>query len=203
MDNTEDSNSVFTPTNRVFVNLIGNYLDTGQVKFYEEAYKKLFAVSILMVEDYIETADYYESLSPAEDIAQEFWIAVFEKKFGAFNMAVSLKNFTIDAIRKAAAQKRGGDCFKRDKLIESQVEGFDTNDKTPEHYAEVDYQIQIIKNYVADLPKSKQRIAYLGILDTAGPQDIAKEVGVSQPYVTKVLNEIRAEVKELLTSDTL
>ena len=189
--------------NRIFADLIGKYLDTGQETFYTAAYSKLYEGTVRMVEDHIDSADYYEALSPAEDIAQSFWMAVFEKKYEAFNMVVSLRNFTIDEIRKAASQKRGGDFYQTDAAPTSDWGHLAADEKTPEHYAEVDNQIQIIKNYVADLPKSKQRIAYLGILDTAGPEDIAKEVGVTKQYASKVLLEIRTDVRELLTSDTL
>tara|TARA_R110000787_G_scaffold5761_1_gene20688 strand:- start:3399 stop:4001 length:603 start_codon:yes stop_codon:yes gene_type:complete len=184
--------------NDTFNDLIGKYLETEQDKYYVKAYAALFDFTCF----YAGKQLFGNNELLPEDVAQEFWICVYQNKFEAFNMIVSLRNFIIDKQRKAYALKRGGGNFldliateeERDELLGG-------DEKDGEYYSQVRDTMDIVEKYIDTLLHKKKQIARLILLDGWTQQEVSERLQVTQGYVSKEIIKIKQDLQELLTND--
>jgi len=190
-------------SNQKFNDLISKFLDTGDDKYYSAAYNNLFKFTLKIIREGISESRYLTALPNAEDIAQNFWMDVYEKKIEAFNMIVSVQQRITREIIKANAQKNGG-LLDRVNLFETNsLDWLAHDEKDPSYWAEVDDQVRQIHEYIETLPKERKQVCKLGILDCVTPTEMQTDYGIQRPFASRVLTQERAKIKELLTNDTL
>jgi len=187
--------------NQKFNDLISKYRATGDDKYYSAAYSSLFDYTLQLVRDGIAESSYLTALPDVEDIAQNFWIDVYEKKVDAFNMVVSVHNKVVDEIRKANTQKNGGDLSRVNLKETGSLDYLANDEKDPSYWAEVDDQVRQIHEYIETLPKERKQVCKLGILDCVTPTEMQTEYGIQRPFASRVLTQERAKIKEMLTNE--
>jgi len=187
--------------NQKFNDLISKFLDIGDDKYYSAAYSSLFDYTLQLVRDGIAESSYLTALPDAEDIAQNFWLDVYEKKIEAFNMVVSVHNKVVDEIRKANTQKNGGELTRVNLKETGSLDYLANDEKDPSYRAEVDDQVRQIHEYIEALSPSRRTICKLGILDCTTPTEMAAEGHASRGYAEQVIREEKAKIKEMLTNE--
>jgi len=197
----QHSDEVTNINNVIFNDLIGKYLDTGQVRFYEAAYKKLFDISVAVINRAVDGIENYSELPTSEDIAQNFWMDVFEGKYKAFNMIVSLNEKVVDELRRANALKRGGGHVLVGITKDAMLDFIASDSKDPQHWAEVDDQVRQVHEYIEALPKERKLVCKLGLVEGVTQTEMQNEYGIAQPFASRVLKEETAKIKELLTNE--
>ena len=187
--------------NQKFNDLITKFLDTGDDKYYSAAYSTLLNYTLKLVREGIEESSYLTALPDAEDIAQNFWIDVYEKKVKAFNMVVSVQENISNEIRAANRQKRGGELTRVNLKELNSLDWLAHDEKDPSYWAEVDDQVRQVHEYIETLPKERKMVCKLGILDCVTQTEMQNEYGIAQPFASRVLTQERQKIKELLTND--
>jgi len=190
-------------SNQKFNDLISKFLDTGDDKYYSAAYSNLFKFTLKIIREGISESRYLTALPNAEDIAQNFWMDVYEKKVKAFNLIVSVQENVSKEIRAANRQKRGGHLDRVNLFETNSLDWLAHDEKDPSYWAEVDDQIRQIHEYIEALSPSRRTICKLGILDCTTPTQMQTEYSITRQYAERVIKEETAKIKELLTSDIL
>ncbi len=132
------------------------------------------------------------------DIVQEAYIRIW-KNFGKFDSKSSftywfqsiLRNLSIDWLRKQAAQQ--GKPVRNQEIPDRQSE-----ESGPDGELERKEVDSLIRNWLAGLPKTQQKVFIMRDLEGLSIKEVEKETGLTEPSIKTNLWLARKKLRELL-----
>lgn len=187
-----------TEDEKEFTDLMRDFAETLDEAYWAMAYKKYYEGSCTFVKNLM-SGMRPQGISGMthEDIAQSFWVDMLNKP-EAISMATGLHRKLVSELRKADAEKRGGNAELVDYdeiLWESDIFSNSDNSSSIAIYEQL---CDTIEKVIKELPESARRVSAKFFVEQYSRSEIAEDEGVSQAYVGKVINETRDKIKRRL-----